>query len=220
MAELLTNGTFDSDLSGWTTETSNPTPPGSGPSDAGQVIFIAAPGGGIGSGGARFRTDITPATTFEGALKQSVGVLTPGEAYGLAITAYRTLAAITDDGRTRAQIYFGLADTPRLALSVSSHPDVLTNPAHPAPYLLTSPVSTPNAWVSSTISYDVSHFVLAAGEYAIWVVGSLVSGTGGERSFCDFNSVSLDGVAAPASGRTYAAGTATLDREAHYEVTL
>lgn len=222
MAELLTNGTLDSDLSGWTTETSNPTPPGSGPASAGQVVFIAAPGGGLGSGGVRFRSETDPAVNFEGALSQSVGVLTPGEAYTLVFTCYRTLAALTDDGRTRAQIYFGLVGTPHLAASVHSHADVLSNPAHPTPYLELSPITAPNGWVADSVSFDVSHFVTAggAGEYALYVVGSLTSGTGGERSFCDFDAVSLDGIAAPASGRTYHVATAVLDRSSSVEVCL
>lgn len=190
MTELVTNGTFDSDLSGWTPVTNSPTTPGVG--GAGAIVFTAANGGA-----ARFRTDTPSGSHFDGALKQDLGVLVAGESYIARFdTMFSNQGGATIPGASWAAYLWLQAGTaaPIVAVAVTTT-TYSPSPGYPAPEIIIHAAPTGGTGVLAPVTYDLSHFITTTGPFTLWISGEVDNGVGSIVSVrADVLTVSIDHV--------------------------
>ena len=196
--ERITNGTFDSDLTGWTTVDSNPRGLGMGPPGNGVAAWSSSAGGS-----AQTVSFFGASLVYDAAFFQEIGALYSGATYRLAFEIERrTSGTVQSDDKNSAAVWLakGSADPILLAVVHTEYVIWQGGFGDPTPLVVTQaiPINTDTAY---SADFDISNFIQAfgSGTYTLWIQGLVENSTtsGSNRGFVRFGSVSLLDFAAP-----------------------
>lgn len=195
-SERITNGTFTSNLNGWTTTEISATTPGLGPAATGDIAWAATQ-----SGTCRIQTDPDGNIAYDGAIYQSIGDVTAGTTLRLSGQLWRRLTGtLTADDMLTAIVWCQLVDgsLPKPMLVVKTSNWIAPRRFVPTPITIEQEITAAAAFDSTSFDYDVSHFFAVSGEYRVWCSGDFMTGhppTNRAQAF--FGTVSLLDFGAP-----------------------
>lgn len=189
--ERITNGTFASDISGWTATEAASVIPGVGPAANGDIAWTSGQ-----SGSARVQSNSTINLAYNGALYQDIGTVTAGTTMRLTFDLYRRFQGTVDSAHTKLTALFWCSrgsEDPQPMLAVRNRAWSLPRRWPLYPVVIFHDVTTGNVFEQTTGTYDVSQFFNVTGEYRIWLSGDFFTGDAGAPGRCQvfFTSVSL-----------------------------
>lgn len=196
--ERLTNGTFASSLTGWTSTESESETPGVGPAANGDIAWSSSQ-----SGAARIRTNANDLIAYDGAIYQSIGEVVAAQSMRLSGTLWRRAqGSITSGDVLTAIVWRERVSTgetlPMLIVRTSNW--VTPRRYIPSPIEITTNVTASNVFQETTFDYDVSNFFENRDDYRIWLSADIETGSfANQRNEVWFGTVSLMDYGSPAS---------------------